>query len=253
MASSIARSLPVVLGPLDLTGLEVPDAFDRSGTMQPMVHRLIGGGRIVQLLGQDPGRRRLQGYFTGPDATERAQLLEALRDAGLRVPLAIGVWQEIVVVTSVVLRYAARGGVVQYLLEAEPLPGGAVGLVATAAAILASAGAQIASAATYAALLGSSSLVSGLASAASAVTASQSLMTIPSIDLAPVSSMLGTSIATSETAIASIVTAAPESSIVNGPTALMSALSATGSMAASVGAQSYAACASSSLAQLQAG
>ena len=253
MANSVTGTLPVVLGSLDLTGLEVPDAYDRSATMQPMVHRLIGGGRIVQLLGQDPGRRRLQGYFTGPDATERAQLLEALRDSGLRVPLAIGVWQEIVVVTSVVLRYAARGSVVQYLLEAEALPGGAVGLVATAAAVLAGIGAQIAFAAGYAALVGSPPVVSGLAGAASAVTVAQSSMTTPNIDLALLSSTLETSATTSEAYIASIVAAAPEKSIVNGPTALMSALSAAGSLAASVGARAYTLCASSSLAQLQVG
>lgn len=253
MANGASGSLPVVLGPLELTGLEVPDAYDRSGSMQPVVHRLIGGGRIVQLLGPDPGRRRLQGYFTGPNATERAQLLEALRDSGARVSLAIGVWQEFVVVTTVTIRYAAQGSVVQYLLEAEALPGGAAGLVATAAAVLATVGSQIAFAAADAVLVGSSIAMAGLAGAASAVTSAQSSMSTPNIDLTPVNSTLSASTAASETSIAAIATAAPTGSLVAGPTALVSATSTTGSLAASVGAQAYTTCASGNLARLQFG
>ena len=253
MANGATGNLPVVLGPLELTGLEVPDTYDRSGTMQPVVHRLIGGGRVVQLLGPDPGRRRLQGCFTGPNASERAQILEAVRDSGARVSLAIGVWQEFVVVTSVVIRYAAQGSVVQYLLEAEVLPGGAAGLVATAAAVLASAGAQIALAAASAVLVGSATIAAGLASAATAVTAAQGSMTTPAVDLAPVQLALAASTAANETSIAAIVTAAPEGSLVTGPAALMSATTTAGSLAACVNAQAYTSCASSNLAQLQFG
>lgn len=253
MANGTIGNLPVVLGGLELTGLEVPDAYDRSGTMQPVVHRLIGGGRIVQLLGPDPGRRRLQGYFTGPQATERAQLLEALRDSGSRVLLAIGVWQEFVVVTSVVLRYAAQGSVIQYLLEAEALPGGADGLVATAAAVLADVGTQIALAAADAVLVGSAAVSSGLTTAASAVNAAQGAMTTPDVDLTSVNSALAASTTASEASIASVVSAAPADSLVTGSSALMGATSTAGSLAASVSAQAYTTCAANNLALLQTG
>ncbi len=253
MANGVSGNLPVTLGSLELTGLEVPDAYDRAGTMQPVVHRLIGGGRVVQLLGPDPGRRRLQGYFTGPRATERAQLLEALRDSGDRILLTIGVWQEFVAVTSVVLRYAAQGSIVQYILEAEPLPGGAAGLVATAAAVLATIGTQLALAASDAALVGSSASTSGLASAALAVNAAQSSMSTPSIDLTPVSTALTADTVTNEASMAAIVEAAPDGSLVASSSALSSATSTAATLAASVNAQAYTTCAASNLALLQTG
>ncbi len=253
MANGVSGNLPVVLGPLELTGLEVPDAYDRAGTMQPVVHRLIGGGRVVQLLGPDPGRRRLQGFFTGPQATERAQILEAMRDSGNRISLTIGVWQEFVVLTSVVLRYSAQGSIVQYLLEAEPLPGGAAGLVATAAAVLASIGTQLAFATDDAALVGSTAAMSGLASATLAVTSAQSSMSTPNVDLTSVSAALAATTAASETSMAAIVDGAPDGSLVAGSSSLTSATATAVTLAASVNAQAYTNCAANNLSLLQTG
>lgn len=253
MANGVSGNLPVVLGPLELTGLEVPDAYDRAGTMQPVIHRLIGGGRVVQLLGPDPGRRRLQGYFTGPRATERAQILEAMRDEGGRISLTIGVWQEFVVITSVVLRYAAQGSIVQYLLEAEPISGGAAGLVATAAAVLASIGSQLAFAAGDAALIGSTAATTGLASAALAVTAAQGSMSTPDVDLTAVSASLAATTTGSETTMAAIVDAAPDGSLVADAPSLSTATATAATLAASVNAQAYTNCAANNLALLQTG
>ena len=253
MANGVSGNLPVVLGPLELTGLEVPDAYDRAGTMQPVVHRLIGGGRVVQLLGPDPGRRRLQGVFTGPRATERAQILEAMRDQGDRMSLTIGVWQEFVVVTSVVLRYAQQGSVVQYLLEAESLPGGAAGLVATAAAVLASIGTQLAFASINAEFAGSPDAISGLAGATSAVTAAQSSMSRPGVDLTSVSTALAATTSASEASLAAIADDAPIGSIVANSSSLSAATSTAATLAASVNAQAYTHCAASNLALLQTG
>ena len=253
MANGTSGNLPVTLGALELTGFEVPDSYDRAGTMQPVVHRLIGGGRVVQLLGPDPGRRRLQGSFTGPDATERAQLLEAMRDEGGRTILTVGVWQEFVVVTSVVLRYSAQGSIVQYLLEAEPLLGSAAGLIATAAAVLADVATQIEYAVQGVSMIGSPAAASGLAAAAQDVSSAQATMSVPNIDLIPVGAVLANSTVANEASISAIAQEAPTGSIVAGPLALDNATSSAAALAASVNAQAYTTRAAANLALLQTG
>lgn len=116
-----SRTFPCLLGPLELSGLEVPSVFERIGTQRTIVHRLIGGGRIVQSFGPDPGRRVLRGIFSGPDAIERAQLLEVIRDLGEPLELTIGAWTELVVLTKAVLSYQSRGVLIPYLVEAETI------------------------------------------------------------------------------------------------------------------------------------
>ncbi len=117
--SGSAHAMPVTLGLLRLAALEVPVSYSRGATMQPLVHRLIGGGRVVQLMGEDPQVRELEGCFVGPNAVDRALTLEAMRDAGLPVMLTIGAWSELVIITVVTLIYTSRGAVIAYRLRAE--------------------------------------------------------------------------------------------------------------------------------------
>ena len=117
----MTSTLPVTLGGMQLIGVEVPTFFDRVGRMDAAIHQVIGGDRVVQVLGPDTQRRELTGYFVGPAAAENCQLLEAMRDAGQPLLLTIGVWAEYVLVTTVVVRYAALGTVLRYTVQAEPL------------------------------------------------------------------------------------------------------------------------------------
>ena len=132
----MANTLPVTIGGLQLFGLEVPTYFDRGGRVRVAVHHVIGGDRVVQVLGTDPQRRELTGCFIGPQAAERGQLLEAMRDAASPLMLTIGAWTEYVLIVSVVVRYAEKGSVVRYLIEAEALPPSGTVITTTEAALV---------------------------------------------------------------------------------------------------------------------
>ena len=187
---------PVTIGPLVLTGLEVPEVFDRSASMQPAIHRLIGGGRVVQLLGANPRVRELRGILAGQGAVDRAVTLEALRDSGAVVLLTIGAWSENVVVTALELQYTARGSVIRYRLQAEALPAASVSLSTTVSAVIGAAVADLGQAISSIGLTGVSSLGSaastlGTDSASLGATASAST---PTLDTTAVASSLSSAI-----------------------------------------------------------
>ncbi|MQR98990.1 hypothetical protein [Gluconobacter aidae] len=115
----LGSSSPVILGNLVLTGIEVPDTLQVGGRQMLVVHRLPGGGRVVDALGNDPGRLELKGRFLGPDAQMRAQAVERMRMAGQQVAfsaagLSVQVW-----IAQFHYVYQAKGAVCSYTLVLE--------------------------------------------------------------------------------------------------------------------------------------
>ncbi|GBR46396.1 hypothetical protein [Gluconobacter roseus] len=115
----LGSSSPVILGNLVLTGIEVPDTLQVGGRQMLVVHRLPGGGRVVDALGNDPGRLELKGRFLGPDAQMRAQAVERMRMAGQQVAfsaagLSVQVW-----IAQFTYVYQAKGAVCSYTLILE--------------------------------------------------------------------------------------------------------------------------------------
>ncbi|MFT8808688.1 hypothetical protein [Gluconobacter sp.] len=115
----LGSSSPVILGSLVLTGIEVPDTLQVGGRQMLVVHRLPGGGRVVDALGNDPGRLELKGRFLGPDAQMRAQAVERMRMAGQQVAfsaagLSVQVW-----IAQFEYVYQAKGAVCSYTLILE--------------------------------------------------------------------------------------------------------------------------------------
>lgn len=115
----LGSSSPVILGNLVLTGIEVPDTLQVGGRQMLVVHRLPGGGRVVDALGNDPGRLELKGRFLGPDAQMRAQAVERIRMAGQQVAfsaagLSVQVW-----IAQFYYVYQAKGAVCSYTLVLE--------------------------------------------------------------------------------------------------------------------------------------
>lgn len=244
---------PVIIGPITLAGLEIPELFDRAASMQPVIHRLIGGGRVVQLLGLDPKRRELRGILTGNDAVDRAILLEALRDSGAAVALTIGAWSENVVVIALDLQYTARGNVIRYRLEAEALPAAPTLLTTTVSSVVGDAVSDLAAAVTS---IGSAGLIS-LESAASSLVAEGASLTAsgasfavaPTLDTTSVSASLSSAIASSgDTLISLSGSASP--SIVNDAADLATATSNAQALAASLQAGGYVNRATASIAAL---
>ena len=78
----------LTLGPVAFAGFELPSSITIGGRQRLAIHRLPGGLRIIDALGPDPADIAFSGIFTGPDAADRARLLDTLRIAGATLPLA---------------------------------------------------------------------------------------------------------------------------------------------------------------------
>ena len=78
----------LTLGPVAFAGFELPSSITVGGRQRLAMHRLPGGLRVIDALGPDPADIAFSGIFTGPDAADRARLLDTLRVAGATLPLA---------------------------------------------------------------------------------------------------------------------------------------------------------------------
>ena len=78
----------LTLGPVAFAGFELPSSITIGGRQRLAIHRLPSGIRVIDALGPDPADIAFSGIFTGPDAADRARLLDALRVSGASLPLA---------------------------------------------------------------------------------------------------------------------------------------------------------------------
>jgi hypothetical protein len=78
----------LTLGDLALDGFEIPAGLQFGGAQRMVVHKLIGGTRVIDVLGRDDAALQWSGILTGPDAADRARSLDAMRAAGAPLNLA---------------------------------------------------------------------------------------------------------------------------------------------------------------------
>lgn len=159
--SSLAFGLTggVALGQFVFLGFEVPEFITVPGNQGMVVHKLVGGERVIDVIGDDPGDITWSGTFIDGDPYGKAQELEQMRAAGEPLPLQWGSYFYTVVIRS----FSARTlyGRVAYdicctvlqneataPLSADPTLTDAVG--SDAAAAVASAPASLSSALTAA-------------------------------------------------------------------------------------------------------
>nr|WP_321986648.1 hypothetical protein [uncultured Lichenicoccus sp.] len=113
---------PLILGPVLFSGHEVPARIKVGGQHTVSIHRLPGGGRIIDAMGPDEGAISWTGYFTGPAATARARVVDAIRQNGEPVGLSFGDYAFNVVVIHFDYDIQDRGAVISYRIRAEILP-----------------------------------------------------------------------------------------------------------------------------------
>ena len=87
-----------ILGPIVLTGFEVPERITFGGKQRLIVHAMLGGGRVVDVMGGDDAPIRWSGVFSGQNAVERVRALERLRRRGDTVTLTWDAWRFLVIV-----------------------------------------------------------------------------------------------------------------------------------------------------------
>jgi len=78
----------LVLGGITFQNFEIPEHINFGGSQHAVVHKLIGGNRVVDAMGPDPDDVSWSGRFRGPGAMERAQAIDAMRAAGGQVTLS---------------------------------------------------------------------------------------------------------------------------------------------------------------------
>lgn len=113
---------PVIIGDLVLQGHEVPGRISIGGSQAVTVHKLLGGGRIVDTLGADPGIIAWHGLFVGPEAAARARVLDVMREQGFPRVLSFGDYTFTIVIIQFVYDYKDRGALISYRLRAEIVP-----------------------------------------------------------------------------------------------------------------------------------
>jgi hypothetical protein len=80
----------VTLGVVTLDSFEIPASIVFGGKQRLAVHDLPGGGRVIDVMGGTDSDITFSGIISGSGADTRAQLLDALRISGARVPLSWG-------------------------------------------------------------------------------------------------------------------------------------------------------------------
>ena len=151
LASALLVALdqaPVVLGSVVFEGHEVPSRIGIGGAHAVTIHRLPGGGRIVDAMGVDDSAISWGGFFTGPSAAARARVVDAMRQSGELVGLSFGDYAFNVVVVHFEYDLQDRGALIAYRIRTETIPETVAQTDNTEADVVTSFSADIASATT---------------------------------------------------------------------------------------------------------
>jgi hypothetical protein len=112
----------VTLGGIGLFGMEVPATMPWGGQQRLVVHELIGGGRVVDVMGAVPDDISWSGSFTGPDAVDRALAIDDLRQAGAQIQLLWATFSYDVVIKSFSADYGNAGVLIPYKIACVVIP-----------------------------------------------------------------------------------------------------------------------------------
>ena len=86
-------SITLTLGGIVFQDFEIPEAIRTGGTQMHNVHKLPGGGRVIDAMGPDDKPISWSGRFRGARATERARQLDFMRRQGAQLLLSWGAYR----------------------------------------------------------------------------------------------------------------------------------------------------------------
>lgn len=132
----------LLLGPVTFHSFELPARIGFGGAQRLAVHRLPGGARVIDAMGRDDAPIAWSGAFAGPDAADRARLLDLLRVEGLPLPLAWDAFAFLVVIAAFEAVYE-RPNWVPYRIACTVLLDQTQALTDIAAPLLATLGADL--------------------------------------------------------------------------------------------------------------
>ena len=217
LASQIlGPSVTVTIGGITLAGFEVPSKMPFGGAQRVVVHKMPGGGRVVDALGPDDRDISWSGILRSGDggglpAMTRSGQLDALRQAGRKVTLSWGGTSRLVVVSSFTADYGDQGYLIPYSI--------------TCVVVSASAAQQPTLLSSLAADVGASALLSGVSSVVGpALAAAQSALPVAAVLTKGSAAFVGLSAAVGQASSVSLAAAQADD-------ASLGALSAAGSAA----------------------
>lgn len=92
--------LTLQLGSFTFSGAEIPQTIPFGGEQSLVVHKLVGGTRIVDAMGRDDAPIEWSGIFLGENALQRARQLNDMRIAGAALSLSYRTFNYTVVIKS---------------------------------------------------------------------------------------------------------------------------------------------------------
>lgn len=103
-------------------GFEVPEHINFGGAQKVNVHKLLGGDRVVDVMGPDEADISWSGIMSGPLAQIRAMQLDQIRRAGQAVPLVFGGQSRQAIVTAFKVSIEHGGFLWPYSITCLVLP-----------------------------------------------------------------------------------------------------------------------------------
>lgn len=143
----------LILGPVVFEQFEVPEEINFGGWQRIAVHRLAGGGRILDALGADEPEICFAGVFSGPNSVTRARSLDVLRRTGEPIPLIWDSFYYTVLVRQFAATYTSATWI-PYSVSCAVVRDEAAGLVEAAVELTATVLGDVVSAAGSAMLAG---------------------------------------------------------------------------------------------------
>src|SRR5690348_7393804 len=80
-------AVTLTLGGVVFQDFEIPESINFGGDQQLVVHKLPGGGRVIDAMGPDDSDIHWSGRFRGSNAEPRAMLLDYMRRQGSQILL----------------------------------------------------------------------------------------------------------------------------------------------------------------------
>ena len=147
----------LLLGPVTFESFELPPRIGFGGAQRLAIHRLPGGARVIDAMGRDDAEIAWSGTFAGPDAADRARLLDLMRAQGAVLALAWDAFAYLVLIARFAAEYE-RPNWVPYRIactvlqdQTQPAVAAAAPLAALLAGDLGAAAPAVATAAVAAA------------------------------------------------------------------------------------------------------
>lgn len=90
----------LILGNFEFLDFEIPEHLSIPGRQKTVTHQMIGGKRVIDVLGVEYDAFSWSGIITGANSGDRVTALEAMRDAGNPITLTLDSYNFTVVITS---------------------------------------------------------------------------------------------------------------------------------------------------------